>query len=231
VRATVIQFIRVAKRSETYVLDDRLATRALLAELCRRGRALARAQWTLRGVQGSRLRFAERGCELRHRQYLCVGRGTVIEAYARLHCLSSRGFVIGNNVTIGKFAILECTSVLWHLGVGLTIGDNSSVGDWSFVGCGGGVTIGERVLMGQRVAIHAQNHRFDRIDVPIQEQGVSGNGITIGDDCWLGSGAVILDGVNLGNGSVVGAGAVVTRSFPTGSVIAGNPAKLVRTRI
>lgn len=51
--------------------------------------------------------------------------------------------------------------------------------------------------------------------------------ITIGDNCFLGLNSIIMYGVSLGNHCIVGAGAVVTRSFPDGSVIAGNPAKCI----
>lgn len=229
-RALAERVIQAVKSDPGYVIDPGIGLSELIGEFWRRGAAALRAQWTLRRVRGGRLRFAERGVEIRHRRRLSVGSGTVIEAHARLHCLSRQGFSIGRRVTIGKFAILECTSVLWSLGKGLRIGDDSSVGDWSFVGCGGGVEIGNRVIMGQRVAIHSQNHRFDRTDVPIQRQGVTEEGVRIGDGCWLGSGSVILDGVVLGSDCVVAAGAVVTTSFPDNSVIAGVPARLLETR-
>lgn len=54
--------------------------------------------------------------------------------------------------------------------------------------------------------------------------------IIIGNDCWIGNGAIILSGVNIGNGSVIAAGAIVTKSFPPYSIIGGNPAKLIRKR-
>ena len=52
--------------------------------------------------------------------------------------------------------------------------------------------------------------------------------VTIGDNCWIGGGAVICPGVTLGNNVVVGAGSVVTKSFGDNVVIAGNPAKVIR---
>jgi acetyltransferase-like isoleucine patch superfamily enzyme len=149
----------------------------------------------------------------------------VLEAYSRLHCLSTEGVRIGARVTVGRFAVVECTGVLWSLGSGLRIGDDSAIGDYSFIGAAGGVHIGDRVLMGQRVSIHSENHRFDEADVPIRQQGTTRLGVKIGDDCWIGSGAIILDGVELGAGCVVAAGAVVTRGFPPGSVVAGVPAR------
>lgn len=228
--ALVSRLIQRVRQDPTYVVAPDIDLRDVVAEVVRRGTSAARAQWTLRRVRGGRLRFAETGVQIRHRRHLSVGSGSVVEAYARLHCLSRDGFRIGQRVTIGKFAILEATGVLWNKGVGVTIGDDSSVGDYAFIGAGGGVVIGDRVLMGQRVSIHSQNHNFDDIERSIQEQGVSQRGVNIEDGCWLGSGAIILDGVTLGNGCVVSAGSVVTRSFPKGSVIAGAPARLLRTR-
>ena len=222
--------VRRLRRDPAYELDPQMSSRELAVELRRRLLSALWAVWALRGVRGGWPRFAERGCRINHRHALRIGRGTVVEAYAQLHCRSAEGFVIGERVTIGKFAILESSGVLWNRGVGLVIGDNSSVGDWGFVGASGGVRIGDRVLMGQRVAIHSQNHHFDDPEIPIQQQGVRQEGVVIGNDCWLGSGAVILDGVTLGDGCVVTAGSVVTKSFPARSVIGGVPARLLRER-
>jgi acetyltransferase-like isoleucine patch superfamily enzyme len=59
---------------------------------------------------------------------------------------------------------------------------------------------------------------------------VSHKGIKIGNNCWIGAGAVFLDGAVVGNGCVVGANAVVTKKFPDNSIIIGIPAKLYKRR-
>jgi acetyltransferase-like isoleucine patch superfamily enzyme len=229
-RRVIQRVIQRVRKNPTYVLDPEIGTREMLAEVTYRASSLARAQWKLTGVSGGRMRFVESGCQVRHRRFLTIGSGSVLEHGARLACLSRDGMRIGRRVTVGKYAIIECTSVLWHLGRGLEIGDDSSVGDYAFLGCAGGVKIGNNVLMGQRVSFHSQNHRFDDVSLNIAEQGVHDEGIVVGDDCWLGSGAILLAGVELGSGCVVAAGSVVTSSFPANSVLAGVPASLLRVR-
>ena len=88
----------------------------------------------------------------------------------------------------------------------------------------GKIYIGNYTNIAQNVAIISSNHDpYDgRRQVPEE--------VRIGDYCWIGFGAVILPGVVLGDHTVVGAGSVVTKPFPEGRcVIAGNPAKLIRT--
>lgn len=229
-RQGVERAIRTVRADPTYSLDPGISTRDVIAEAFVRGRSLFRAQWKLAGVAGGRMRFVESRCAIRHRRCLSVGTGTVIEHGARLSCLSRDGMEIGQHVTIGKYALIECTGVLWHLGSGLKVGDRSSVGDYSFLGCSGGIVIGRDVLMGQRVSMHSQNHGYADLSRPIREQGVIDARITVGDNCWLGSGSILLAGVELGHGCVVAAGSVVRGSFAPNSVIAGVPARLIRER-
>ena len=92
------------------------------------------------------------------------------------------------------------------------------------------VEIGDDVLIAAWVYITDHGHRIDSHLPPIEAGLDVPKAVVIGEGCWLGERSIILSGVTLGPGCVVGAGAVVTRNFPAGSVIAGVPAKLLRKR-
>jgi acetyltransferase-like isoleucine patch superfamily enzyme len=71
----------------------------------------------------------------------------------------------------------------------------------------------------------------EQVDIPMMEQGVySEDPVVIGDDVWLGAGAMVLDGVKIGKGCIVGAGAVVTKNLPDYAVAVGVPAKILKNR-
>lgn len=90
------------------------------------------------------------------------------------------------------------------------------------------ITIGKHCLLGPRVQIYSVNHPLEPAQRRNGAQGI-GKPVTLGDDVWVGGGAVICPGVTLGNNVVVGAGSVVVDSFGDNVVIAGNPARVVKT--
>jgi acetyltransferase-like isoleucine patch superfamily enzyme len=93
----------------------------------------------------------------------------------------------------------------------------------------GRVRMGDGVRVGAHTSILGFNHMTSP-DAPVHRQPLTYEGITIGDDVWIGSHVVIVDGVTVGPHSVVGAGSVVTKDVPAWSVVAGNPARRIRDR-
>lgn len=96
----------------------------------------------------------------------------------------------------------------------------------------GPVTIGAGVMMGPEVIIYASSHSYADSDLPMIDQGYGRDRpVVIEDDVWIGTRAIILPGVRVGRGCIIGAGAVLTRDVPPYSVVAGNPARVVRKRL
>lgn len=172
-----------------------------------------------------------KGVSIRYSHYLETGKDFIIEDYAEINCKSNRGIVTGDRVTIGKHAIIRPTNAYGGaIGEGLRIGNNSSIGPFAYIGCSGFIDIGDNVIMGPRVGIFAENHHFDNLKIPIKEQGVERSFVKINDDCWIASNVVILAGVTIGRGCVIASGSVVTKDIPEFSVVAGIPAKVVKSR-
>src|SRR5215204_6065867 len=89
------------------------------------------------------------------------------------------------------------------------------------------ITIGDDVQIGTNVQLLTPTHPVEA--EPRRAKWEAARPIAIGDNVWLGSGAIILAGVTIGENTVVGAGAVVTRDLPANVVAMGNPARVIRT--
>jgi len=86
-------------------------------------------------------------------------------------------------------------------------------------------------MMGEECVIFHRNHRFDRLDIPMCQQGFTdGKPVSIGNDVWIGIRVTILPGVTIGDHSVIGAGAVVTKDVPEYAIVGGSPARILRMR-
>lgn len=111
-------------------------------------------------------------------------------------------------------------------------GPNISIGDEFYANHGtiildcGRVKIGDRVMFGPGVHLYAAGHPLDPIERGRGDE--FGGSITIGDDVWVGGGAIILLNVVIGNGVTIAAGAVVNKSVPPLCVVAGSPARIVK---
>jgi acetyltransferase-like isoleucine patch superfamily enzyme len=121
------------------------------------------------------------------------------------------------------------------LHVGVVLDDvRTRIGDDVWISTGAYVEYAEiedHVLVGPHAVLLAggRTHRFDRIDVPIKDQGNPvRTPVRIGLGAWIGANATVM--ADVGAHAIVGAGAVVTRAVPPYAIVAGNPARLVRMR-
>jgi acetyltransferase-like isoleucine patch superfamily enzyme len=153
-----------------------------------------------------------------------IGDHVSITAYGR------HGMTIGNNVWIGSNSFIKVSFSFNDPGEFIYIGNNVGIGEFAHLGGAGGLSIGNDCIIGPYLSCHPENHNFFDNEVLIREQGVTRRGITIGNNCWIGSKVTILDGVCIGDHCVIAAGAVVTASMPSGAVIGGVPARVLRSR-
>ncbi len=132
---------------------------------------------------------------------------------------------LGARVYVGHHAMLK-----GYHDRDLLIGDGTWIGQQCFIHAAGGVVIGSNVGIGPAVKILTSAHAEAGRDVPILHSPIERAPVTIHDDADLGVGSIVMPGVTVGRGAQVGAGAVVTEDVPDYAVVAGVPARILRTR-
>lgn len=155
---------------------------------------------------------------------LQIGRNCFIDA------LSKNGLIFGDNCSMGDYTYIKLTGSYKQIANGVKIGNNVGLGSHGFYGCGvGTLEIGDDCIFGNYVSIHPENHNYSDRTKPIRLQGVNSHGgVKIGNNCWIGAKATILDGTKIGNNSIVAAGAVVKGAFPDNVIIGGVPARILK---
>lgn len=133
--------------------------------------------------------------------------------------------IVGESVLIGKNSILSCADGTIQIGSNVSIGPNCTIR-----ASRSSVVLGSVITIGGHSVIISGNPGIDRLDIPMMLQTGQAEGITIGNDVWMGVGVRVVDGVKIGNGSVIGAGSVVTKDIPDYSIAAGVPAKIIGKR-
>lgn len=114
-------------------------------------------------------------------------------------------------------------------GKNLVIGDRSNLG----INCKvpSDIIIGDDVMMGPNFCCHTTNHKIDRIDIPMNRQGITERAqLRIGSDVWIGQDVLMLPGGEISNGCVIAARSVVTHCIPEYSVGGGIPCKVIKKR-
>lgn len=148
------------------------------------------------------------------------GKNATIRRSTRMDVMPFNDFVLGDNSTIEDFATV-------NNGMGaVRIGNNSRIG----ISCVviGPVTVGNYVILAQNIVMSGLNHGYEDINTPISLQKCTTKEIVIEDESWIGANAVVTAGVRIGKHSVVAAGSVVTKDVPPYSIVAGNPARVIK---
>jgi acetyltransferase-like isoleucine patch superfamily enzyme len=143
-----------------------------------------------------------------------------------------------NQFNIGKNSleiVMDLKSYIKHdvilQGSGkIYLGQRSYIGSYSVIGCNESIEIGKDVMIADAVSIRDTDHRFERLDIPMKDQGIVTAPVVIKDNVWIGYGAVITKGVTIESGAIIGANAVVTKDVPANAIVGGVPAKIIKFR-
>lgn len=144
----------------------------------------------------------------------------------------SNKIISPQNITIGSNFESGGNLYLYGHDGEISIGDNCSWGTNIQIGASeGSIYIGNNVQIASNVVIRAADHAYEDPDKLIIDQGYKSGRIIIENDVWVCSNCVVLKNVRIGKGSVIAAGAVVTKDVEPFSVVAGVPAKKIKSRL
>lgn len=226
------KLIRTLKGDPNYKWDSTYSARDLFTVSMHRSVQIIRGLFLKPFLKKSAgLIFVGKRVKVRHGYQITAGKNLILEDNVSLNALSTNGIKLGDHVSIARDCILFCTGVIAHKGIGITIGDRTGISARAYFAGQGGITIGDDVIMGPGVQIFSENHNFSDAVITIKEQGITKQTVVIGNNCWLGAGTTILAGVTVGDGCVIAAGSVVNKSIPANSIVAGVPAKVIKSRI
>jgi acetyltransferase-like isoleucine patch superfamily enzyme len=163
---------------------------------------------------------------LRHPHKIALGDNVVVDDQCCLDAkgVDNRGIVIGNGVFLGRNTILSCKNG------DIVVEDRANLGFNCEIFSASRVRVGSDVLMAAYTYLVGGDHLYDRVDIPVLQQGRTARGIEVGPGAWLGAHVVVTDGSTIGRDAIVGAGAVVVGAIPEFAIAVGTPAKVIRDR-
>lgn len=217
-------------KKEEYKIDDAIKTSDIISIIYNRGTQVIRGLLYKFRIKSNGITFIGEKVKILSGNKIRAGKGLILEDGCFINALSKGGIIIGDNVSIGRNTIIECTGVIRELGESLIIEDNVGIAANTFISMRGSIKISKNTIMGPGVSIHAENHNFTNIDIPVRKQGVTRQGIEIGEDCWIGAKTVILDGVKIGKSVIIAAGSVVNKDINDYEIVGGIPAKVIKSR-
>ena len=156
------------------------------------------------------------------------GKGsTIMKPFLQLS--GCKSIKVGSNTTIlsnARLAVFGNSNK-----INIVIGDNCYIG-FGFSALASAdaiIDIGDNVLFASNVLVTNENHGIDpESNVPYMDQKLSAKDVKIGNGCWIGEKVCILPGVSIGEKCIIGAGSIVTKTIPSYSIAAGNPARILK---
>lgn len=181
------------------------------------------------GKVGANVVFGQ-GVAIRHGLKISIGDNVIVDDGAVLDAKggTNTGISIGDNTIISRNAVLSCKNG------NITIGRDCTIGISTLIHAleGSDVTIGAQVLIGAFCYfIGSGPYVSDNLDLPFKQQGMQPQGgIKVADNVWFGSHIQVLDGVSIGTGAIVGASSLVNKDVAEMDVVAGVPARVIKSR-
>jgi acetyltransferase-like isoleucine patch superfamily enzyme len=156
----------------------------------------------------------------------------IVEDQVRLWYDDASDIELGEGVYVSSFTVLSTLSNHGKRNSKLIVGAGTYIGELNNIRASGGqITIGKKCLISQQVSLIGSGHLYARGEwIQDQPWDETKNFITIGDDVWIGCGAIVLPGVTIGDGAVIAAGTIVTKDVPAQTIVAGIPARFVKER-
>ena len=217
-------------KKEPYEIDSAVGAGQLMGIIWERSCMLARGMFCkLFFKKSGKAVFLGKHVKILAKGNISCGNMTIHD-YCQINAMCKNGVSIGDDFSLGKYSIMECTGVIRSLGEGIKIGDHVGISPNAFISVRGNLTIGSNTIIGPGVCIIAENHVFNNPGIPIRLQGETRKGIYIGEDCWIGAKATVLDGVSIGDRAIIAAGAVVNKDVPPFAIAGGVPAKVLKYR-
>lgn len=176
-------------------------------------------------------------CRLKGKPTLVLGSHSSISSEGRVYNIGLKS----NQILVGSYCRIEGILLVFAHGGRIAIGDWCFVGQGSRIWSSSSITIGNRVLISHNCNVmDSLTHPFDPVErhahfCEILTRGhpkvinLSEDPICIEDDVWIGANVTILKGVRIGRAAIVGAGSVVTKDILPFTVVAGNPARIIRS--
>lgn len=148
-----------------------------------------------------------------------------IEIRILYYRLTKSNISIGKNFRFRKGLILNCSPK-----GKIVIGDNVFMNNYTSINSHKKIVIGNDTIIGENVKIYDHNHGFSDKNRLIREQGYKEKEVHIGNNCWIGSNAVILAGVSIGDNVVIGTGCIIKSDIQENSVVKNNQNYIIESR-